>query len=670
MTKPIKTPVAAETASGQIFVPLANLALAPENIRFKEPADDDVPRLAETIAAANVVIPLSIRRGRKSEKTFMVLDGRRRLFALQHLLEAGRIDPTFPVKCELFADKAAQAAAAMLANAERTPIHTADVITAIGKLRRSKIDTAGIAVALGYDELEIKRLEALSGVHANVLKAFRKGSLTLRQVRLFARLPDKQLQGEIAETALDGYFHDYQLQEALAGERVTAQDPRFALVGVERYGQAGGRVEGDLFGELPDRYLDPEILTGLWRARVQPIVEAFEAKGLVVFVGRDTGFRTPDGFETLPYVYRPDLDDTQLAALDAAKEIEARASRALSGVDLASEDAATSILSFLEAKFDVAAAPLKRLEVGAVLLAPSGAYGVTAGFFGREIEGYQPDPEIDDDEAEDGPTTGRGGYVADVEVPRADVDVAGSSHVLHETRTDVATRGLIRDLADNPTVALTALLAQLFKHLALQGGVSQGESAVSVTAVAYSRGRMPAIPALDGEVRGRLAARRDAYRASGLRPIAWIDSLAHGDKMALLAELVALSLNIREERTSTIRHGARAEAAEIATLCAADLAAHWTPDDGFLATHSKKQLLDLLDEMEVDDPRARTLKKDELVTFVAEASADRGWAPAVLNWDRGPTADMADTAHAEGGEPHEPLEPSSEAVDGLLDQAA
>ena len=183
---------AASITSTQIFVPLHDLALAPENIRFKEPADDQIDRLADTIAAANIIIPLSVRPGRKGESPFMVLDGRRRLFAVQALLAAGRLDPAFPVKCELFEDKAAQAAAALLANAERAPIHTADVIVAIGKLRKSKMDTAGIAAALGYDELEIKRLEALSTVHANVLKAYRAGSLTLKQVRLFARLPDKK----------------------------------------------------------------------------------------------------------------------------------------------------------------------------------------------------------------------------------------------------------------------------------------------------------------------------------------------------------------------------------------------------------------------------------------------------------------------------------------------
>jgi ParB family chromosome partitioning protein len=106
--------------------------------------------------------------------------------------------------------------------------------------------------------------------------------------------------------------------------------------------------------------------------------------------------------------------------------------------------------------------------------------------------------------------------------------------------------------------------------------------------------------------------------------------------MALLAELTALSLNLREPRTSMIRHGARAEAAEIAALCGADISAHWTPDQPYLGVHSKKQLFGLLDEMGVEDDRAKGLKKDHLVDFVAEAAAERSWAPAALSWDRAP----------------------------------
>ena len=56
--------------------------------------------------------------------------------------------------------------------------------------------------------------------------------------------------------------------------RVTVDDPRFTLVGMDRYVAAGGRVSSDLFGELPDALLDPEVLQTAWRERVQPIVGA------------------------------------------------------------------------------------------------------------------------------------------------------------------------------------------------------------------------------------------------------------------------------------------------------------------------------------------------------------------------------------------------------------
>jgi ParB family chromosome partitioning protein len=120
--------------------------------------------------------------------------------------------------------------------------------------------------------------------------------------------------------------------------------------------------------------------------------------------------------------------------------------------------------------------------------------------------------------------------------------------------------------------------------------------------------------------------------------------------MALMAELTALSLNVREARTSSLRHAARAEAAEIAALCGADIAAHWTPDDAFLAVHSKKQLLELLEEMTVEDDRAKTLKKGDLVAFVGEAAAERQWAPAALAWDRPVLVETEDGADDEAEE--------------------
>src|SRR6185437_10961221 len=183
------TQTAQPTPMDEITVRLGDLGLAPENLRFHEPADDGVPQLAETVLAAGVLLPPIVRAGHKGEQAFMALDGRRRRFALLLLRDRGDIDDNHPVVCKLAVTKAQQAAAIILPNAEVAPVHVADVV---GKLRKAKMDTAGIARALGYAELEIKRLEALSAVHPSVLKALRLGKLTLKQVRLFARLPDKK----------------------------------------------------------------------------------------------------------------------------------------------------------------------------------------------------------------------------------------------------------------------------------------------------------------------------------------------------------------------------------------------------------------------------------------------------------------------------------------------
>lgn len=527
----------------------------------------------------------------------MVLDGRRRLLALRKLVDAGRIAQDWPVKCEVFSTRESQAAATILTAAERTPVHIADVIVAIGKLRKSKMDTAAIAGALGYDELEIKRLSALAGLHAKALKALRLGKITLKQARQLARITDADEQADIA---LDGYLQDYQLAARVERSRTDVNDPRFALVGPQRYAAIGGRVESDLFGELPDVLLDPDTLTELWRQRTEPLVTALQAEGLFVFIGQSRGYRAPDGFFNLPYVHIAGMSETARAAYKEAQQVVREAHEALTGTDLAADEM-EGLLALLQAERQLAAASLQGGTIGAVILSPDAEVGVVASFFSNPVIAQ----EDADDEAETGEGGGLDGRYGrsqpDVEIPKADVDVEGASHVFHETRTDVATRGLIRDLADNPSVALTALLAQLFKHLALHGGASAEASAVTVSASGYRRARP--------------------------RPF-WRLTVRCGPGLRRVARPTRPPV-----RTSSIRHAARAEAAEIAELCGSDIASHWTPDAGYLAVHSKKQLMALLEEMDASDDRARTLKKDELVCFVAQAAAERQWAPSALSWE-------------------------------------
>lgn len=626
---------------------LRDLDVAPENLRFAEPPDDGIAELAETIFAAGVLQPLTVRPGRGQEKPAMALDGRRRLLALQVLQEAGRIGDDYAVSCFVEADPARQAAAVVLTNTA-VPVHLADVIVAIGKMLKAKLSVPAISGALGYGEIEVRRLAALADLHPKALEALKAGRCSLRQAKLLARLPDREAQGQIAEAALNGFgFQEWRVTERLDAGQVTIHDRRFAFVGRERYAAAGGRIESDLFGERADIVLDPDRLQAAWTARADAIAQAVAANtGWQVLVSVDEADVMDDAIEPLGNAYGIGLEAEALADWRSANDALETARSALAGRDLADEDAGPDLAAFLNARIaaDLAAEPNR--EVSLVCVFADSDTGLEVRAWGP------PAPEVDDlgsgdvgsdpvaevgldDEALPAVERPRTWPVVVEPTPLAvapAVEVEGVNHALHELRTDVATRALVRALADDPAAALVAIVARLFCALVLH----HGAGALTLQAAAYSRVRTPPIASLDGDVRRRLAGRREAWETSGLSPIAWVAGLAEDDRLALLAELAGLSLDLREERTTSVRRGPRAEAVEIAALCHADVTRHWTPDTTFLAAHPKGKLLRMLDEMGAVEPLAAGARKDELVALVADRAAERGWAPACLSWTAEP----------------------------------
>jgi len=635
--------------------PLRDLDVAPENMRAGEPPDDAILELAETIFAAGVLQPLTVRPGRRKEKPGMALDGRRRLLALWALLAAGRITEDCPVSAFVETDPARQAAAIVLTNTA-VPVHPADVIVAIGKMLKAKLAPDVIAAALGYAEIEVRRLAALAGLHPKAIEALKAGRLNLRQARLLARLPDRKEQGEIAEAAMSGFgFQEWRITDRLDAGQVTIRDRRFRLAGAARYAAAGGRIESDLFGERPDVILDPEALQAAWIARAETLTAGLASEGVEVRVSVAPPEIDDPAVEPFGDAYGMGLDSEGLAAWEASQDAQQETEAALAGCDWASEDADARITAYLASKLaaDLASEPPR--DVTFVQVFSDTTTGLSLRAYGP------PAPVVEgatDDDEDDGVGDASGGWTpptAQRDVPAATAipvavaprpELDGVGHALHEVRTDVATRALIRALADDPGAALTALVARLFSVLMLGEGRYKGGGALTIGAEAYARPRAAPIESLDGEVRRRLAERRAAWQAAELSPIAWVVGLPHGEKMSLLAELVALSLDLREERTTQVKRAARAEAVEIAALCEADVTLHWTPDEPFLSAHPKTKLLDMLDAMGAGETRAGACKKDELVSLVAERSAERAWAPAYLSWTAEPP-DEPETDEAE-----------------------
>ena len=618
-------------AAEPLVVSLADVGIAPENLRAQEPADADIPELADTLQAAGLIYPLLVRSGRKGERPFMALDGRRRLLAYQILVERGVWLPDQPVRIEVLRDKASQAAAVIVANTQRAPVHVAEVITAIGKMRSARFTTAKIAAALGYPELEVKRLQRLAGLPKAALEALRRGRINLRTAKLLAQVTDAGTLTTFTQQATAGYLSDYMVANHLHG-RPGLDDPCFDLVGVARYRERGGRIDADLFGDFADVILDPDLLRTLWRERTRLLAEALAARGLIAFEQDRELYRAPDGYEVASPNTVAALSDEARSAWNAACAATDTAAQALANGDRSSNASDTDLVAFLDSRLEQEQA-LYGDRLAAVGLYPEAGTGfdIQAYITPAAIADFECTEVDDDGEGSASDLSSRPAYRPEIVVPPQEVETEGRSHALHETYTDVATRGLIRGLADDPMTALTVTVARMFTLLALQGPASIDQSASTLQGRRYSRASLPPAPALDGVVRSRLAVRRDGYLASGLRPIPWVSELPHGEKMAVLAELTAVSLDLREDGVGHIRRAARAEGAEIAELIGHDISAYWTPDADFLGRHTKAQLLAALETMAADATPAKAMKKEELVGYVASVAAEMGWAPASLS---------------------------------------
>ena len=567
----------------------------------------------------------------------MVLDGRRRLLALRLLKDAGRIDDDHPVPVFVETNRARQAAAAVLTNTA-APVHVADVIAAIGRMLKARLTVTAIARALGYGETEIRRLAALSALPAVALEALKGGRITLRQARLLARLKDSEEQAVLAQAAIDGHgLPEWRIQEQLGEGRITARDPRCGLVTPELYAAEGGRTETDLFGELPPVLLDPDRLTRAWLKRAGPLADLFEAEGLSVRLRPgDDEPDLPDDLERLYYAYGGLSEAATLVYRETRERAQAAADAAETA--LSGEAALDAVQTLVRARIaQDQAATGQRLAV-VVVLKPSLRTGV-------EVDCYAPvEPLAEEDDDEDegaeaaegeaSPPSMRTTYVAPQATAPAP-ETEGVSHVLHGVRTDTATRGLIRALAERPSVALTVLIARLFSCLAAWPPAPRGDAALAISASAFAPTGGRIIAGLDGVVREQLDERRRAWETSGLTVIAWVHGLDPEDRFGLMAELTALSLDLHEARTGQVRRTARAEAAEIAALCEADLSRWWTPDGAYLRPHSRDQLLSMLEAMGAGTEAAARMRKGDLVAWVEDQAAARRWAPACLSWTCG-----------------------------------
>lgn len=662
------------------FVPLDQLGVAPENLRADEGPDGDIPQLADTLYFAGQVHPLLVRPGKgKKEQAYMALDGRRRRFGWLHNAEAGRVAADQPVRVKVITDKALQVAAATLPNTQQQAPDLVHVIRATGRLVQRRMSPTDIARALGgYTVKEVAGWAKLAVLQDVVLERLREGKITLGQAKQMTKLSAED-QTDLAREAKSYGLYDHVLRARVSRAVVTVGDARVRLAGLDAYAAAGGRIEADLFGETADQILDPQILQTVWDAAAQPIADHLAAQGLVVaFKAQSVG--VPEGFQMLTQPWYVDVSEEEQDAVDDAERLRDEAAGVVTALQTLDGDGRDRLLNYLDA--DLAYRRALGQNVGACSLAVDEHLGVSATFYGVPAPLAEDDEEDEpSDQEEFSPSTPRTIQAGEVVIPKVELETGATSHALVERYTDVATRGLIRSLADDPGAALILVVARLFVTTVLPRApeTCASGSISTLKASAYQATGFAPIAALDGEVQARLEARRQTYLASGLRPIPWVSGLSHGERMTFLAELMAVTLDGREWATHAQRHGARAEAIEVVELIGHDIRNHWLPDLPFFLAHNKAQLLGMLEKMGEDTGPAGSLKKGDLAARVATAAGDHSWAPDALSW-RSPAAvevvldeavgeEMDEDAALE--EEHEVVEPPPiQTADPILDEAA
>ena len=218
-------------------------------------------------------------------------------------------------------------------------------------MRTARFTTARIAVALGYPELEVKRLQRLAGFPTAALEALRRGRINLRTAKLLAQVTDTGTLTTFIQQATAGYLNDYAVANHLRG-RPGLDDPCFDLVGGERNRERGGRVEADLFGDFADVILDPDLLRTLWRERTRILAEALRARGFVAFEQDRELYRAPEGYDVASANAVAALADQARSAWDAACAATDTAAQAVAAADRSSDDSDADLVAFLDARLE------------------------------------------------------------------------------------------------------------------------------------------------------------------------------------------------------------------------------------------------------------------------------------------------------------------------------
>ncbi|MEO1459859.1 MAG: ParB/Srx family N-terminal domain-containing protein, partial [Pseudomonadota bacterium] len=162
-------------------IALINLTLHPENVRSRSPeeyAPESVADLVGSIAADGLFQNLVVQQ--IEGETYGVLDGGRRLAALQILAERGDLAPDAKIDCRVVPKTAtAVTAISIAANITQAPMKAIDQFDAFAKLIEDGLSVTDIAAKFGWTERGVRERLKYATIHPNIREAARQDIISL-----------------------------------------------------------------------------------------------------------------------------------------------------------------------------------------------------------------------------------------------------------------------------------------------------------------------------------------------------------------------------------------------------------------------------------------------------------------------------------------------------------
>ncbi|QPB24524.1 ParB/RepB/Spo0J family partition protein [Rhizobium sp. 007] len=458
-----------------ITIALNKLDADPKNVR-KAYSAEGVEALAANIRedGYRLLQNLVVRKGEKKGRYFVTAGGRR-LAALNLLAKAGEIAKDFPVECKEREGEIATEIS-LAENILREDMHPLDQYEAFDALAKQGKDVADIAARFGTTEIIVRKRLALARVSPVLLQLYRDEDMSFAQLSAFTISDDHERQVTVWN-ALPSWNRDaHSIRRALTEEMIAATDKRVQFIGgLAAYEEAGGAVKRDLFDDRNAGYAtDAALVEKLVAEKLEATASNVRAEGWKWVECSPTA---PAGYHAMKRHY-PEaiaLSEEDQAALDAAQtEYDELAELIENGV---ADDEAETKLTEVEKRIDALNARTEGYSPEALEQAGTLVFLDYYGRLAIERGLVKPDENAEMEDRDDdgeGHPSGKG-----TEAPK--VPSINHSAALIEDLTAHKTAALRIELANNPEVALVAVVHAMLLRVAYPYNTEQSALQLSLT---------------------------------------------------------------------------------------------------------------------------------------------------------------------------------------------